>query len=83
MEDFEKMQIEFAKLQDWKQVCKASHLAHRYCCWWYVGQALHGLHDEMIEYDSNCFSILFNRINYSEKLNKHIETRWMWEDWGE
>ena len=83
------MQIEFAKLQDWKQGAQKSYLAYSHCRWWYVGQALHGLDDEMIGcITAIVFSIptVYYRIKLKEtekKLQKHIETRWMWEDWGE
>ena len=43
LEQFEALQIEFAKLQDWKQGAQKVIWLIAYCRWWYVGQTLHGL----------------------------------------
>ena len=78
LEQFEKMQIEFAKLQDWKQGAQKSYLAYSYCRWWYVGQALHGLDDEMTGFvlAAIVFSVptIYYRIKLKETEKKITET---------
>ena len=55
-----------------------------------MGQALHGFDDEMTGFvlGAIIFSVptMYYRIKLKEtekRLQKHIETRWMWEEWGE
>ena len=55
-----------------------------------MGQALYGLDDEMIAcvVTAIIFSIptVYYRIKLKEaesRLERHLESRWQWEDWGE
>ena len=55
-----------------------------------MGQALYGLNDEMIAciITAIIFSIptVYYRIKLKEaesRLERHLESRWQWEDWGE
>jgi len=65
-------------------------LANRYCRWWYVGQTLYGLDDEMIGFivAAIIFSIptIYYRVKLKkceEKKRRIIENSWKWQDWGE
>ena len=55
-----------------------------------MGQTLYGLDDEMIAciITAIVFSIptVYYRIKFKEaesRLERHLESRWQWEDWGE
>jgi len=55
-----------------------------------VGQTLYGLDDEMLAciITAIIFSIptVYYRIKLKEaesRLERHLESRWQWEDWGE